>query len=314
MNHQLISSPLQGFTDFRFRNAFNKYFGGIDTFYAPYVRLNGKLDIKASYQRDLLPKNNQNINLVPQIMTNSADEFLFVANYVQSLGYKELNWNLGCPYPMVTKRGMGSGLISEFERIDDILNRVHQESDIVVSMKMRLGFENSSEILDALPILNKYPLKSIGIHARLGKQLYKGGVDLMGFENCLKETNHTIFYNGDITSVDVFNETKRQFPSISNWMIGRGLIANPFLPQMIKDNTNEFPTDYMDIFKRFHEELLNSYSEALSGDKHLIMKMYHYWEYFAIIFENYKKPLKKIKKSKTIKDYDVAVEEMFSNQ
>lgn len=314
MNHQLISSPLQGFTDFRFRNAFNKYFGGIDTFYAPYVRLNGKLDIKASYQRDLLPKNNQNINLVPQIMTNSADEFLFVANYVQSLGYKELNWNLGCPYPMVTKRGMGSGLISEFERIDDILNRVHQESDIVVSMKMRLGFENSSEILDALPILNKYPLKSIGIHARLGKQLYKGGVDLMGFENCLKETNHTIFYNGDITSVDVFNEMKRQFPSISNWMIGRGLIANPFLPQMIKDNTNEFPTDYMDIFKRFHEELLNSYSEALSGDKHLIMKMYHYWEYFAIIFENYKKPLKKIKKSKTIKDYDVAVEEMFSNQ
>jgi tRNA-dihydrouridine synthase len=313
MKHQLISSPLQGFTDFRFRNALNTYFGGIDTFYAPYVRLNGKLEIKPSYQRDLSPKNNENINLVPQIMTNSADEFLFVANYVQSLGYKELNWNLGCPYPMVTKRGMGSGLISESSRIDDILNRVHQESDIVVSMKMRLGFENNSEILEALPVLNKYPLKSISIHARLGKQLYKGGVDLIGFENCLKETDHTIYYNGDLTSVDVFNDMKNRFPTISNWMIGRGLIANPFLPQMIKDNTTEYPSDYIKTFKRFHEELVNSYSEALSGDKHLIMKMYHYWEYFAIIFEDYKKPLKKIKKAKSLVDYHFAVDEMFNN-
>jgi hypothetical protein len=55
MSHTLLSSPLQGFTDFRFRNAFNKYFGGIDTFYAPYIRLNGKLEIKSVYERDLLP-------------------------------------------------------------------------------------------------------------------------------------------------------------------------------------------------------------------------------------------------------------------
>ena len=38
MSHTLISSPLQGFTDYRFRNAFDRIFGGIDVFYAPYVR------------------------------------------------------------------------------------------------------------------------------------------------------------------------------------------------------------------------------------------------------------------------------------
>ena len=104
MSFTLLSSPLQGFTDFRFRNAFNKYFGGIDTFYAPYIRLNGKLVVKPAYERDLLPQNNTVDELIPQIMTNDADEFLFVSKYVQQLGYKELNWNLGCPYPMVTKR------------------------------------------------------------------------------------------------------------------------------------------------------------------------------------------------------------------
>ena len=101
MDFTLLSSPLQGFTDFRFRNAINTYFGGIDTYYSPYIRLNGKMVIKPSYERDLLPENNLDLEVIPQVITNDADEFLFVAKYVRELGYKELNWNLGCPYPMV---------------------------------------------------------------------------------------------------------------------------------------------------------------------------------------------------------------------
>lgn len=229
MSHILLSSPLQGFTDYRFRNAFHQYFGGIDTFYAPYIRLNGKLEVKASYERDLLPKNNAVPELIPQIMTNDADEFLFVANYVQNLGYKELNWNLGCPYPMVTKRCMGSGLISDSQRIDAILHKVHNASDIIVSMKMRLGYEHPEEILDVFPVLDKYPIKNVAIHARIGKQLYKGGVDLVSFEQCLDKTRHTLYYNGDITTVEQYRKMVALFPQISHWMIGRGLIADTYI-------------------------------------------------------------------------------------
>src|SRR5690554_6380394 len=109
----LLSSPLQGFTVFRFRNAFHHYFGGIDTFYAPYIRLQGKMVIKNSYQLDLAPENNSTITIIPQVITNYTDEFVFVAKYVQSLGYKELTCNLGSPYPMFTKSGLGSGLICQ---------------------------------------------------------------------------------------------------------------------------------------------------------------------------------------------------------
>ena len=253
MPQALLSSPLQGFTDFRFRNAFHHFFGGIDTFYAPYIRLNGKLEVKASYERDLLPKNNSVSELIPQIMTNDADEFLFVAKYVQDLGYKELNWNLGCPYPMVTKRCMGSGLISDSQRIDDILNKVHAESDIIVSMKMRMGYEHPEEILDVFPVLDKYPIKNIAIHARIGKQLYKGGVDLDSFQRCLDKTRHKIYYNGDITSVEQYRLMVERFPMIDHWMIGRGLIADPFLPTMIKKNTTEYPDNRMEIFGKFHD-------------------------------------------------------------
>ncbi|TAF09097.1 MAG: tRNA-dihydrouridine synthase family protein [Flavobacteriia bacterium] len=309
----LLSSPLQGFTDFRFRNAFHKYFGGIDTFYSPYIKLNGKLVIKGSYERDILPENNSTLNVIPQIITNDAEEFLFVAKYVQQFGYKELNWNLGCPYPMVAKCGMGSGLISNTSQIEHILKRVHNETDIIVSMKMRMGYENPTEILDVFPILEQYPIKNIAIHARIGKQLYKGGVDLDSFQKCLDTSKQKIYYNGDITSVEKFRTMQERFPSIDHWMIGRGLIANPFLPSMIKNNTTEYPKNKLEIFEAFHDTIYQEYDAYLQGPTPIRMKMLGFWEYFSESFSNPQKTYKKIKKAGNSKNYESAVKEIFKN-
>ncbi|MBE7630184.1 tRNA dihydrouridine synthase [Tenacibaculum piscium] len=314
MSFTLLSSPLQGFTDFRFRNAQHKYFGGIDTYYAPYIRLNGKMVIKSSYKRDLLPENNNTLTVIPQVITNDPDEFLFVAKYVQSLGYKELNWNLGCPYPMVTKSGMGSGLICNPAKIDEVLQKAHNESDILVSMKMRMGYENSEEILNSFPILDKYPLKNIAIHARIGKQLYKGGVDLDAFQKCIDVAKHQLYYNGDITNVAGFKAMQERFPSIDHFMIGRGLIADPFLPQMIKDNTTEYPEDRWQRFEAFHNEIYQQYDEALSGPTPIKMKMLGFWEYFSKSFDNPQKTYKQIKKAGNQKKYQLAVKEILSNE
>lgn len=314
MSVTLLSSPLQGFTDFRFRNAFHKYFGGIDTFYAPYIRLNGKMVIKNSYQKDLQPENNTTLEVIPQVMTGDADEFLFVVKYIQSLGYKELNWNLGCPYPMVTKQGMGSGLICNPEKIDHILKRAHEETDVVVSMKMRMGYENAEEILDVFPILDSYPLKNIAIHARIGKQLYKGGVDLDAFQRCVESTKHKLYYNGDITTVAKFTEMKVRFPTIDHFMMGRGLIADPFLPSMIKNNTSEYPKDRWKIFSEFHDTIYRQYDEALSGPTPIKMKMQGFWEYFSQATSNPQKAFKKIKKANNPKAYQQAVREILNNE
>jgi tRNA-dihydrouridine synthase len=310
MSYTLLSSPLQGFTDFRFRNAVNKYFGGIDTYYAPYIRLNGKLVIKSSYQRDLLPENNTVQEIIPQIITNDADEFLFVSKYVQELGYKELNWNLGCPYPMVTKCGMGSGLISNTQKIEAILHKVQNESDIIVSMKMRLGYDTTEEILDVLPILDKYSVKNVAVHARLGKQLYKGGVHLDAFQTCIDQSKVKLYYNGDITTVTKFKEMQERFPSIDHWMIGRGLIADPFLPRMIKSSSFEYPKNKMELFSDFHDTLYAGYGESLSGATHILLKMHHLWEYFSVIFSNPHKVAKNIKKAKSIRNYEQTVKEI----
>jgi tRNA-dihydrouridine synthase B len=314
MSFTLLSSPLQGFTDFRFRNAFHHYFGGIDTFYAPYIRLDGKMVVKNSYQRDLLPEHNNTLEVIPQVITNDAEEFLFVAKYVQELGYKELNWNLGCPYPMVTKRGMGSGLISDPAKIDNILKRAHSETDILVSMKMRMGYENSDEILETLPVLDKYPLKNIAIHARIGKQLYKGGVDLDAFQRCVDNTKHKLYYNGDITNVAAFKDMQERFPMLDHFMIGRGLIADPFLPSMIKNDTSIYPKDRWKIFSEFHDTIYEQYDAALSGPTPIKMKMQGFWGYFSQSFSNPQKTFKKIKKANNRNAYKQAVAEILKSE
>lgn len=314
MAFTLLASPLQGFTDFRFRNAFNHYFGGIDTFYSPYIRLNGKFKIKQSYQNDLLVENNINLEVIPQIITNNAEEFLFVSKYVKSLGYKELNWNLGCPYPMVAKSGMGSGLICNPEKIDTILERAHTETDILVSMKMRMGYDNAEEILNVFPILDKYPLKNIAIHARIGKQLYKGPVDLDAFERCISSTKHKLYYNGDITSVATFRNIQTRFSSLNHFMIGRGLIADPFLPQMIKNNTTVYPENRWDIFEAFHNTIYTQYDAYLSGPTPIKMKMLGFWEFFAQSCTNPQKTYKAIKKATNPFKYKQAVSAIISNE
>ena len=314
MTYSLLSSPLQGFTDATFRTAQQKFFGGIDTFYAPYIRFNRKMIIKGSYQRDLNPEVNTSLDLIPQVMTADADHFIFVIKYIQSLGYKELNWNLGCPYPMVTKSGMGSGLICNTEKIDHILDRAHNETDVTISMKMRLGYENSKEILDSFPILEKYPLKNVAIHARLGKQLYKGGVDLESFQTCIDIAKHTLYYNGDITTVERFKAMRERFPTIEHFMIGRGLIADPFLPSMIKANITEYPDDRWEIFSAFHDTIYQQYDAMLSGPTPIKMKMLGFWEFFSQSTHNPQKVYKAIKKAGNPYKYKQAVSDIIATQ
>ena len=179
---------------------------------------------------------------------------------------------------------------------------------------MRMGYQNSEEILQVFPVLGRYPIKNIAIHARIGKQQYKGQVDLDSFQRCLDNTNHKLYYNGDITSVTVFSQMVKRFPMIDHWMIGRGMIANPFLPGMIMNNTSEYPENRIDIFSMFHDTLFHDYAQALSGPGHILMKMLHFWEYFATSFSNSHNVLKKIKKSKSIRAYEDAVREVLNNE
>lgn len=311
LEDKISIAPLQSFTDFRFRKAFFKFFNGVDKCYAPYIRLTNQKEIKNNQKKDILLENNNHMPVMPQLMVNNIDDFLLVADYVQGLGYNEINWNMGCPYPMVAKRNLGAGMLNNPNEIDQLLDQVFSKSDIKLGLKMRMGYESTDEILKVIPVLNKYPITELIIHARFAKQLYKPSVDLDRFEECIEISKTPLTYNGDLNTVEDYQTLKERFPSINNWMIGRGLVKNPFLAEMIKENSPDFPDDRWDTFKDFHNELYEDYASVLQGDRQIILKMLSFWEYFATQFPNPNKAFKRIKKAKDLSSFETAVNQNF---
>lgn len=303
-------APMRGFTDAIYRNSLNECFGGIDSMVAPFISSVKGRRIKPKLLRDVLPEQNCRKPLIPQIIGKSAEEFIVLSQALYDLGYETVNWNLGCPYPMVAKKGRGSGLLPYPDRIDLFLDRVSGAIPNRLSLKVRLGRFRREEIFDLIPIFNRYPLEEIIVHPRTGVQMYAGEVDLEAFAECLSLFLHPVVYNGDIVSLDSFLAFKSKLPSVSNWMIGRGVLANPFLPEVIKSGNKTISTR-LERFKAFHDILLHRYSERLSGPSHLLQRMKGLWGYMARHLKDGEILRKKIRKARDMAVYHRIVSAYF---
>ncbi len=309
MKTVLYLAPLHGVTNRVFRQAYFKYFSGFDAAMAPFIQSVKAGSRVATHFKDLLPGFDVACPVIPQILGNDASDFVDTARVMADLGYHEANWNLGCPYPMVTGKGRGSGLLPQPDRIDAILDQVCARSPIPVSVKLRLGFKNPQEILALMPILNRHPLSKVVIHPRLASQMYEGQVDLDGFEQACALSLHPVMYNGDIRDVRTYEALSSRFPGIQEWMLGRGAISDPFLPARIKGL--QTPGKPAVRIQAFHDELLDAYREILSGQKHLMDKMKEVWTFLGLWFSADPRWLKKIAGAKTLEAYRAAVQLAF---
>ena len=103
-------APLQGYTDVFYRNAHAACFGGIDTYYTPFVRLE-KGRFRHRDVRGIEPGNNQVSHLIPQLIAPSFEKADKILSLFIEKGYKEVDINMGCPFPMLAKRHNGSGIL-----------------------------------------------------------------------------------------------------------------------------------------------------------------------------------------------------------
>ncbi len=306
-------APIQGYTNVDYRKLHAKYFGGVDKYYSPYLRFEPNKELKKSVVKDILPENNEGINLVPQVLGTDVNLFIELAKQFEYYGYTEINWNLGCPYPMVTKRGFGSALMQTPDKVKQILETVLPKINIQLSIKCRLGFENDKEIYSLINVINNFPIKELTIHTRTAKQMYKAKANPDAFKSIIQHSKHKLIYNGDIKTVEDIVKLNQLFDNkITNFMIGRGLLMNPFLAQEIKANIYN-KSEKLEIIRNFIDELFEIYSEKLQAS-HLIQRITTHWEYLSFVFENQHKTYKKIKKAKTIAKYKTTVNEIFLSE
>ena len=353
MSSPLLSlGPFQGITDAPFRNVFKRHFGGIDKFYTPFFTGIHKEDHAKNLQgEEIDPKYNDVETLTPQILSTDAEEILRFAKQCKQLGYTEINLNMGCPFPRVANKKRGCGLLPYPDKVEAMLERVFEEIDIKFSVKCRLGYFSSDEIYAIIPIFNKFPLSELIIHPRIGKQLYKGEADAERFKALIPQINAPLVYNGDIVSVESFiriNGILNDGPStgsgtcktVEQFMLGRGLLANPFLAEDIKASVIARPHSVktendeaiqksvsLDCFvprndakrvsektERLHYYVLDLYEDRLhhaGGSPKVLGRMKELWSYLMNSFEDPQVVWRKIKKINALKEYEDAVETIF---
>jgi len=302
-------APLQGVTTRVFRNAYARRFGGVDYAVAPYVMSLPAPDPRGDHFKELFPEYNARMRVVAQILSNDAAGFVATAAALEELGYGEVNWNLGCPYPMVTRKRRGAGLLPHPDAVKAFLDEACGGLRVALSIKLRLGLDAPDEILRLMPVLNDYPLRAVILHPRVGAQMYEGSVDLDAFAEAAGQSSHEIAYNGDIVDPGSYEAVSARFPAVREFMLGRGIVADPFLPARIKGLS--LPGDPTAALEAFHDDVYFGYREALSGRKHALDKMKELWSYLGASFPRSGNGLKEIRKVTSFEAYEAAVRAVF---
>ncbi len=343
---QYYLAPMEGITTYIYRNAYAKYFGGIDKYFTPFIcdknsitDKNMSKSLTARELRDILPENNAGIPLVPQVLTNHAGRFLAVAKEIAAYGYDTVNLNLGCPSGTVTAKKRGAGFLSVPDELDAFLYEIFARCPLQISVKTRLGVSDLSEWDRLLEIYAKYPIHELIIHTRLQQEFYTGkthpeaytrAIERLHADGTVGDYRIPLCYNGDIVSAgslgDILTaiDTAAANASLSGHdiaenldvdriMIGRGIIQNPALAGQLQSISPAAPTP-KETWRAFHDDILEGYIKIMSGDSPVLFKMKDLWTYMSRSFTNPGKYLKKIRKANCIADYVCAVDELFREQ
>ena len=305
----LSLAPFQGITDVVYRNVFKKHFGGIDKYYTPFFTGIQKDNSKSLRGEEISPESNDVNTVVPQILSNTAEEIIRFANQCKSMGYPEFNLNMGCPFPRVANKTRGCGLMADPARTIKMLNDVFEQIDgIKFSIKCRLGYYDDEEIMAFIDTFNTLNFSEIIIHPRIGKQMYTGEASLEKFLELVPLINKPLVYNGDIFTTDRYNTILSSLSS--SIMLGRGLLTNPFLAEEIKSIDNQ-----QDKKQRLHNFVVDLYINRLrhaGGSPKIIGSMKELWKYMMNIFDDPQNVWRKVKKVNHLDEYETAVENIFN--
>ncbi len=305
-------APMEGITGHIYRRAFQKYFPAPDKYFTPFISPDGNKILRNKEKRDVLPENNPGMQVVPQIITNRADYFIIVAEYLKKeYGYTEVNLNLGCPSGTVVAKGKGAGFLSKLDELECFFDEVFEKCTLEVSVKTRVGRNDAGDWETIVGLFRKFPIKELTVHPRIQKDFYKGQVRMENFSYAYENWERPLCYNGDIFTKESFDKLMGHFPGISAVMLGRGLLSDPYLLGRLRGEKLPEEQVRRDTIGEFHEQLMEEYGAVLSCDRDLLYKMKELWFYLLDSFSDSEKARKQIRKCEKLREYRSITEHLF---
>lgn len=305
-------APLRGVTARAFRNAFALNFAAPDAALSPFVASVAGERVKPGLLADIDIASEQRIPLIPQVIGKDPAQLRVMLRAFKALGHSCADLNVGCPWPFVMKKGRGGGLLQDADNLARMLEVGCAEMGAGFSIKVRLGLKTPDLLLERMALINSFPLRELCIHARTARQMYAGEVLLDEFETAAAACDHPVVYNGDIFSQQDFQYLKERFPGINRWMIGRGLVVDPFLMESIK--AAEQVDRNQARLQEFIDSLLAAYVAELNGDNQVMGRMKELWSYLHTALIGGKRIWNSIKICRCVDEYHRVVESAFKRK
>lgn len=270
----LAVAPMEGVMDHTMRNLLSKI-GGMDYLVSEFVRVTQYPIPTSSFSR-LIPENQyqastQNNHPVrTQLLGSNPDLMAQSALNAVKSGARHIDVNFGCPAKRVNGHGGGSVLLQSPDALYDIMHAIRKTlpSDIPISAKIRLGYEDENLLFDNVAAIEAAGTQLLTIHGRTKKDGYKPPARWEKIGDIQQATKMIVVANGDITDSASLLRC-RSISGCQHFMIGRGSLNNPFVFQQIRDALNGKEShitaaSLTPLFISYTEELRQHYDEVMT--------------------------------------------------
>ena len=299
---KLYAAPMEGITTYLWRQVHRELFGGAEKYYTPFISPNGNFTFQ---HRELEEISREEEELVPQLLANRGEYFVWAGKELAARGFREVNLNLGCPSATVVAKHKGSGMFSDLASLERTLDETFNGlPNMNISVKTRVGRYSTEEWPAILELYNRYPISELTVHPRVQKEFYQGRAHRELFVYTREHTAIPLVYNGDVT--DPSDEALGWGCPV---MLGRGMVMDPALFRRIRGGA---PATRQEL-REYHDRLLALYAQTFSGDVPVLHKMRLLWTYLGQSFAGSDRYLRAVYKAGNMTSYLSAARAILEN-
>ncbi|MBK6852383.1 MAG: tRNA-dihydrouridine synthase [Burkholderiales bacterium] len=230
----ILLAPMEGLLDFALRDVLTRV-GGISLCVSEFIRVTDSVLPERVFFR-VVPelahgsRTPAGVPVRPQLLGSDAACLADNAARLATLGPAGIDLNFGCPARIVNRHGGGAALLKDPEQLHHIVAAVRRAlpTGLVLSAKMRLGFDDDSRAEDCARAIAAGGADELVVHARTKAQAYRPPAYWERIADVCAAVTIPVVANGEIWTVD---DARRcvQASGCTNLMLGRGMVADPGL-------------------------------------------------------------------------------------
>jgi tRNA-dihydrouridine synthase B len=231
-------APMQDVTDLAFMRVIATY-GAPDYFFTEFFRVHAQSRLERHILRSI-DENDTGRPVFAQLIGEDIPHMVRTAQELARHRIAGIDVNLGCPAPKVYKKNVGGGLLRDPQRIGAILAALREAVPGLLTVKMRIGFEDSANFDRILDIVNESRVDLLTVHGRTVREMYRSEVHYDRIAHAAARSNAPVLANGNVTSADRAAEVVRD-TGAAGVMIGRHAIRNPWIFRQCRERFAGLP-------------------------------------------------------------------------